>query len=151
MEKSKTQEEITKAVKECFDYNKTVEEIHVTSDGQCFLPGAKSAADLHARRNKLTVETVSRADIEKAAPAKNEPTGYAAKNVAQLTEMLVKERKLEVPKGTKKDGLIQMLEDDDARIAKEEELAKAGAEGTEGANGGNGAEGSGAGTEGNAE
>jgi len=116
MEKSKS---IAAAIKECFEYNKNVDQIHVTSDGQCFLAGAKSAADLHARRNKLTVTTVNRDEVDEKKPSE----GYDAKSVKELSAIITDERKLDIPKGSKKQALIDILTKDDERIAEEQKLA----------------------------
>ena len=54
-------------IKAMFLLHTAAELLHVTPDGQCFFENDKSFADLHARQNKMAVQSVKRSDYVSAA------------------------------------------------------------------------------------
>lgn len=64
MAQLKSKVEMDAAIVSVFKINKDAQKLHTTPDGQCFLEGSKSFAELHARRNKMSVRTVERSDYE---------------------------------------------------------------------------------------
>lgn len=128
MQKSKA--ELESAIVRCFQKNKKINELLVTSDGQCFFPQNKSFADLHARQNKLSVKTVNRDDFDipvedsvvAAVTKRLSPEEYETATVPALKDELNK-REIAYSANSKPETLIKKLIADDE--AKAEALKKA--------------------------
>lgn len=71
-------------VKACFDHNKTANTLIVTSDGTCFLEKDESAAERHARVNKLESRPVHREQLAEVDEAIKKSEGDAGSDATDL-------------------------------------------------------------------
>ena len=77
-------DDLKKIAEAAFAHNKTADALIVASDGTCFLPAHQNAAEEHARREKLTLETYTRSGEVSNIPVTKAEKEAAKKDAAKL-------------------------------------------------------------------
>lgn len=84
-------ENTQKQIVATFAFNKTVDALLVTSDGNCFLESSQNSAELHAKNTGQKIETVKRKDFDIEIEVYNAEFEIPAIETAVETEVLVEE------------------------------------------------------------
>jgi len=110
-----TKKELKKLAVACIDFNKGVDHVLVTTDGQCFLPKAKSYAQTHAHKTGTEVYKFTAEELG-AEPADEleEDNGTLADLTNAELKVLAKDNGLAI-KGRNKNDILLEIEQHNAQ------------------------------------